>query len=118
MSSWRWRPSTARSLMKVTADGLTAQEASVRLAGDGTNVLITTGRLCAWRILLAQFGSVLIWLLSKGLTVGLAFAMALGLIGVLVGPLLLTLFLELLALHEDDLMGGNPTARLHFTTTP
>ena len=49
--------------MRVTAGGLTAQEASIRLADDGPNVLTTTGRLPAWRILLAQFGSVLVWLL-------------------------------------------------------
>ena len=39
---------------------------------------------------------------------------AMGLIGVLVGPLVLTLFLELLALHETELAGNAAGARSSF----
>ena len=43
--------------------GLPTQEASRRLADDGPNVLTSAERIAAWRIVVAQFDSVLVWLL-------------------------------------------------------
>lgn len=44
--------------------GLSNVEAQNRLTRDGANVLETAGRRSLWRILLAQFSSIVIWLLA------------------------------------------------------
>ncbi|MES2683574.1 MAG: cation-translocating P-type ATPase [Pseudomonadota bacterium] len=49
--------------LSVTADGLSPAEAAARLASNGPNVLKEAQSVSAWRILIAQFNSLMIWIL-------------------------------------------------------
>jgi Ca2+-transporting ATPase len=48
---------------KTQASGLSTQEAATRLVKDGPNELKEAGRISPWKILLAQFKSLIIWIL-------------------------------------------------------
>jgi len=70
----QWHQQSAGQVLAqlgATIDGLTAAEAAKRLADNGPNALKESQRVSAWRILIAQFNSLMIWiLLAAGAVAG------------------------------------------------